>query len=306
MKLTRESGWSSLLSHFGLPEVFADSQTHGNSSVARTLSQYYFALLSPFEEAYLRNMQQQKVMHSQQQQMRMQPQQHSQPQPQPQPQPQQQQQQQQQQRSIAFPGHNVIDSASFSSPSQQPQVSGRLPITSYPHPKPDLPQQASTGGFEQDQHTAPSLHGSDTLGINQVSPINPPSTQTQATAPLTSNTPQAVLDGNTRNGSGGVNFPALPQSDDTSSDVDGKKRKLQEEDQSKRVRQKTGTLHLSRCSLLDPQSHSEKTSQSLVNNLDQASHKARLPKISLRLQDQAFLPHLAPRPPIHRRHANLE
>ena len=161
-----------------------------------------------------------------------------------------QQQQQQQQGAVSFPGQNALDPTSIGLSSHQPQTStqasSRIPTSSMPpHPKPDIFQQASTGGFTQDQHSADQPHVSDALATNQVSPSNPPTTQTQTPAPITSDISQAVVDGDPRNGNGGVSPSTLFQGDSAGSDVDVKKRKLQEEDLSKRVvRQRSGMLHL--------------------------------------------------------------
>ncbi|KAG2023320.1 hypothetical protein CC2G_000985 [Coprinopsis cinerea AmutBmut pab1-1] len=55
--LEANNAWASLLPQFDLPEEFPTVQANGSTSVAKMLSQYYMAILLPFEESYRKNMQ---------------------------------------------------------------------------------------------------------------------------------------------------------------------------------------------------------------------------------------------------------
>ncbi|KAF8912810.1 hypothetical protein CPB84DRAFT_1670865 [Gymnopilus junonius] len=69
LAVTNANSWGSMLHHFDLPEHFPEVQANGSTSVATMLSQYYMALLHPFEEMYKKNIQEQqkKAQLSQQQ-----------------------------------------------------------------------------------------------------------------------------------------------------------------------------------------------------------------------------------------------
>ena len=52
--------WGSILPHFDLPDEFPQIQANNSNSVALMLSQYYMAILFPFEEVYRKNLQDQR------------------------------------------------------------------------------------------------------------------------------------------------------------------------------------------------------------------------------------------------------
>ena len=54
------NAWGSILPHFDLPDEFPQVQANGSTSVALMLSQYYMAILFPFEEVYKKNLQDQR------------------------------------------------------------------------------------------------------------------------------------------------------------------------------------------------------------------------------------------------------
>jgi SWI/SNF chromatin-remodeling complex subunit SWI1 len=54
------NAWGSILPHFDLPDEFPQVQANGSTSVALMLSQYYMAILFPFEEVYRKNLQDQR------------------------------------------------------------------------------------------------------------------------------------------------------------------------------------------------------------------------------------------------------
>ncbi|KAJ6627124.1 hypothetical protein B0H10DRAFT_1995535 [Mycena sp. CBHHK59/15] len=56
--LSRDDGWHLILPHFDLPEEYL--LPNGTTSVAQRLSQYYMAILLPFEEVYRNNVQNQQ------------------------------------------------------------------------------------------------------------------------------------------------------------------------------------------------------------------------------------------------------
>ncbi|KAF8973884.1 hypothetical protein BDZ97DRAFT_402638 [Flammula alnicola] len=58
--VTTANGWGAILQHFDLPEEFPSVQANNSSSVALMLSQYYMAILHPFEEMYKKNIQEQQ------------------------------------------------------------------------------------------------------------------------------------------------------------------------------------------------------------------------------------------------------
>ncbi|GJJ09478.1 hypothetical protein Clacol_003701 [Clathrus columnatus] len=62
-KLNRENAWSTVLPHFGMPEEAM------NEAVVRSLAHHSNALLLPLEEAYIKNMHQQKMVQARQQQL---------------------------------------------------------------------------------------------------------------------------------------------------------------------------------------------------------------------------------------------
>ncbi|KDR85141.1 hypothetical protein GALMADRAFT_233788 [Galerina marginata CBS 339.88] len=53
-------GWGAFLHHFDLPEHFSEVQSSNSTEVAFMLSQYYMAILYPFEEMYKKNIQEQQ------------------------------------------------------------------------------------------------------------------------------------------------------------------------------------------------------------------------------------------------------
>ncbi|PFH54613.1 hypothetical protein AMATHDRAFT_166 [Amanita thiersii Skay4041] len=54
--ISSKNGWGTIAAQFDLPEEFPQPQANGSASVANMLSQYYLAILYPFEELYKRNM----------------------------------------------------------------------------------------------------------------------------------------------------------------------------------------------------------------------------------------------------------
>ncbi|KAJ7783566.1 hypothetical protein DFH07DRAFT_192296 [Mycena maculata] len=56
--LSRDNGWHTILPHFDLPEEYP--LPNGSTSVAQMLSQYYMAILLPFEDVYRNNVQNQQ------------------------------------------------------------------------------------------------------------------------------------------------------------------------------------------------------------------------------------------------------
>ncbi|KAJ6574910.1 hypothetical protein B0H19DRAFT_1126314 [Mycena capillaripes] len=56
--LSRDNGWQLILPHFDLPEEYP--LPNGSTNVAQMLSQYYMAILFPFEEVYRNNVQTQQ------------------------------------------------------------------------------------------------------------------------------------------------------------------------------------------------------------------------------------------------------
>lgn len=56
-RLNSLNGWNQLLRQFDLPEEFPPGHAHASSSVAAVLAQYYRAILTPFEESYKKNVQ---------------------------------------------------------------------------------------------------------------------------------------------------------------------------------------------------------------------------------------------------------
>ncbi|KAF8633935.1 hypothetical protein AX15_001119 [Amanita polypyramis BW_CC] len=54
--IASRNGWGLIAAQFDLPEEFPQPQANGSTSVANMLSQYYMAILYPFEELYKRNM----------------------------------------------------------------------------------------------------------------------------------------------------------------------------------------------------------------------------------------------------------
>jgi SWI/SNF chromatin-remodeling complex subunit SWI1 len=54
------NAWGSILPHFDLPDEFPQMQANGSTSVALMLSQYYMAILFPFEEVYRKNLHDQR------------------------------------------------------------------------------------------------------------------------------------------------------------------------------------------------------------------------------------------------------
>ena len=54
IQLNNSNGWNTILPQFDLPDQFP--QANGSTSVAMMLSQYYMAILHPFEEMYKRNL----------------------------------------------------------------------------------------------------------------------------------------------------------------------------------------------------------------------------------------------------------
>ncbi|KAK2461804.1 hypothetical protein APHAL10511_006267 [Amanita phalloides] len=53
--IANRNGWGLIAGQFELPEEFPQPQANGSTSVANMLSQYYMAILYPFEELYKRN-----------------------------------------------------------------------------------------------------------------------------------------------------------------------------------------------------------------------------------------------------------
>lgn len=60
MTANGNNGWDAILPHFDLPAEFPQIQPNGSASVSLMLSQYYMAILHPFEETYKRNLQDQQ------------------------------------------------------------------------------------------------------------------------------------------------------------------------------------------------------------------------------------------------------
>src|SRR5271154_2396823 len=59
-QVNANNAWGSILPHFDLPDEFPQMQANGSTSVALMLSQYYMAILFPFEEVYRKNLQDQR------------------------------------------------------------------------------------------------------------------------------------------------------------------------------------------------------------------------------------------------------
>lgn len=58
--MTQRNLWGEVAHVFDLPDQLSQPQTNGNSSVALVLAQIYMHILTPFEEAYRKNAQQQQ------------------------------------------------------------------------------------------------------------------------------------------------------------------------------------------------------------------------------------------------------
>jgi len=59
-QFTSSGSWARILPHFNLPERFSDAQANGSTSMAFTLSRYYYSILYPFELLYQRGVQEQQ------------------------------------------------------------------------------------------------------------------------------------------------------------------------------------------------------------------------------------------------------
>ncbi|KAF8167956.1 hypothetical protein B0H34DRAFT_683778 [Crassisporium funariophilum] len=58
--VSNANGWAAILPHFDLPDEFPQMQANNSTSVALMLSQYYMAILNPFEVMYKKNLQEQQ------------------------------------------------------------------------------------------------------------------------------------------------------------------------------------------------------------------------------------------------------
>jgi SWI/SNF chromatin-remodeling complex subunit SWI1 len=212
-----------MLSHFDLPEQMLFPPSNTPVSVAATLSQYYMAILYPFEEAYKRNLQdqQRKAIAAGSRQPGVQPQQPSAAGP--------------AQGRLPQAGLNGVVQAGLPTQTQSGtslQVPGlpNLPAGSLLNGVSQYSQPSNAPVTPQTPHLRPPSSAANTN-------MQPSPSQTNAQSSRTGPTSDPIP-GN----QAGHGFPGPPLEKEVfDSDVQGIKRKLDSEEvDSKRVRQKTG------------------------------------------------------------------
>ncbi|KAJ3529358.1 hypothetical protein NM688_g7866 [Phlebia brevispora] len=201
-KLTQTSGWGHLLSHFDLPEQF--TQPNGQQQpTALALQQYYNVLLGPFEEIYRKNMVRERAAAAARNQ------------------------------AAQMPGSQSRPASMGGMPGTFPPV-GTLPAISGHNGLGMMGQPVGGGPV---QSTDPSFGGMNAVPFS--GPQGPSISQHQMANNM--NNVQGLPDMGALNGIA----PSTSQTSDmngssSEQDVEGRKRKLEEADEGKRAKHKSG------------------------------------------------------------------